>query len=63
MMRRGRGLIVALLILSLPIFLGSYAMMIGDVVKGWGWWALPVVFAHITGWIGIASLFDRQQGR
>ncbi len=61
-MRAWRGVFIVAAYLSAPIMLISYAMMVGRFAQAADWWVtVIVVISHLLGWIGIASLFDRQQ--
>ena len=59
-----RGAFIVAAYLSAPIMVISYAMMVGRFAQAADWWVtVIVVISHLLGWIGIASLFDRQQER
>lgn len=63
-MRALRGPIIAALVVSGPIMLMSYGWMIKHfVTTAPVWLSVVVVIAHFLVWLGIGSLFDRQQER
>lgn len=61
---RLRWLIVALAIVSAPIFLFSYGKMMVLAYQSWPGWASAATFiAHAVMLVAISSLFDSQQER
>lgn len=63
-MRRVRAPIIFLLILSGPVTLLSYGMLMKHMLTTAPVWiSAAVVVSHIFTWLGIASLFDKQQER
>jgi hypothetical protein len=61
--RRARPFLIVALVLSGPVFLLSYVLLMRDMALSLGWWAAPVFVAHVLTWLGIASLLDNRQGR
>lgn len=59
-----RPVLIALLWLCLPVALVTYSQMAGMIIQQWPWWvSLPAITAHLVCFLGIASLFDRQEER
>lgn len=63
-MRAIRPLLIGLLFLALPVMLLSYGWMLKQLLYAAPFWvSAAVVLAHMVTWLGIASLFDKQQER
>jgi hypothetical protein len=63
-MLRARTTIVVLAVLSLPVFLVSYGLMMKHAVTTYPVWiAVSVFVSHAIGWLGIASLIDMTRER
>lgn len=62
--RRFRKPLIALLLVSGPVFVFSYAKMLQLAATTWsGWIFWPVMVAQVIGFLGIASLIDDHRER
>ncbi len=62
LMYRLRVPIIVLAVLSLPVFLLTYGLMLRYALTTWPWWGgVALVVSHLMGWLGIGSLFDMRQ--
>ena len=59
-----RGPAIAGLYVSVPVALISYGWLIKMMIEAAPFWVSALVItAHLAAWLGIASLFDKRQGR
>ncbi len=54
--------IIVVAVVSLPVFLITYGLMVRYALTTWPWWgSAALVVSHLMGWLGIGSLFDMRQ--
>ena len=59
LMRRFRGLLILLLFIAAPVMLLSYGWMMVKAYHALPGLLFSIIFiAHLSGWIGVASLLD-----
>ena len=63
-MRRIRGLVLLMALISAPIAIVTYGWMFQQVALVMPWWlAAPTIISHLIAVIGVCSLFDSRQER